>query len=345
MHAEHWEEPMKDKPVTPERIMQYWFSFAPPLILEAAVSCRVFDVLDAGAKTADQVAKETSASSRGVRMLLDALVSLEFLTKQGDRYALTPESATFLVSTKPAFRGAMFKHVSRRIIPDWLKLTDAVRTGKPALAVNQEGTGGKFFEEFVEDLFANNYTAAQKLAEALGVEKAKGPLPVLDIAAGSGVWSIALAEKAQQVQVTVVDWPDVVPVCQRVTKHRGVAERYRYIPGDLLQVDYGAGYHVATLGHILHSEGERRSRELLGKVFAALAPGGTVVVAEMVPNDDRTGPPFALFFALNMLVHTDQGDTFTFAEMRSWLEQTGFTKVRQLEVPGPSPLILADKPK
>src|SRR5205823_1043448 len=84
--------------------------------------------------------------------------------------------------------------------------------------------------------------------------------------------------------------------------------------------------HVATLGHILHSEGEKRSRELLRKVFAALAPGGTVVIAEMVPNDERTGPPFALFFALNMLVHTDTGDTFTFAEMKSWLEQTGFTK-------------------
>jgi len=332
---------MADKPVTPERIMQFWFSFAPPLMLEAAIENRVFDALDSGPKTAEQVAAATGASLRGVRMLLDALTSIEMLTKKSGTYALTPESATFLVSTKPAFRGAMFRHVSRSIIPDWLKLTDAVRTGKPALSVNQEGTGAEFFAQFVEDLFANNYLTAQKLAEALPLAGGKR---ALDIAAGSGVWSIGLAEKWRDLQVTVVDWPPVIPVCQRVAKRHGVGDRYRYIPGDLLAVDYGTGYHVATLGHILHSEGEKRSRELLRKVFGALAPGGTVVIAEMVPNEERTGPPFALFFALNMLIHTDAGDTFTFAEMKSWLEQVGFAKVRPLDVPGPAPLILADKP-
>ena len=86
------------------------------------------------------------------------------------------------------------------------------------------------------------------------------------------------------------------------------------------------------------------SRELLRKVFAALAPGGTIAIAEMVPNEERTGPPFALIFALNMLVHTDAGDTFTFGEMTKWLRETGFVEPRQLEIPGPSPLLLAMKP-
>ena len=87
------------------------------------------------------------------------------------------------------------------------------------------------------------------------------------------------------------------------------------MPGDLLEADFGAGYQAATLGHILHSEGERRSRALLKKVFAALAPGGVVAIAEMVPNEDRTGPAMPLIFAVNMLVHTDEGDTFTFGEI------------------------------
>jgi hypothetical protein len=104
------------------------------------------------------------------------------------------------------------------------------------------------------------------------------------------------------------------------------------------------GYHVATLGHILHSEGERRSRALLNKVFAALAQGGTVAIAEMIPNDERTGPPQALMFALNMLVHTDEGDVFTFGEMSAWLREAGFVDPRKLEVPGPNPLVLANKP-
>jgi hypothetical protein len=109
-------------------------------------------------------------------------------------------------------------------------------------------------------------------------------------------------------------------------------------------VDLGTGYDVATLGHILHSEGAERSRKLLARVFAALAPGGTIAIAEMVPRDDRTGPAQPLVFAVNMLVFTEQGDTFTFAEISEWLKTAGFENPRTLESPGPSPLILATKP-
>ncbi len=335
----------KEKTVTPERIQQFGWGYAAPLMLEAGVRLRVFDALDAGSKTASQIAAETGASPRGVRMLLNALVGLELLTKSGDAYALAPESAAFLVSTKPDYRGGMLRHTSGQLLPHWLKLTDAVRTGKPPIAVNQENTGGEFFREFVEDLFPMGYPSAKALADHLLAKPPTGPYRVLDLAAGSGVWSIALAEKSPKVEVTVVDWPAVIPVCQKVTARHGVGDRYRYVPGDLLAADFGTGYQAATLGHILHSEGERRSRALLKKTFAALAPGGAIAISEMTPNEDRTGPLFALIFALNMLVHTDEGDTFTFGEISAWLREAGFIKPRQLDVPGPSPLILADKAK
>jgi SAM-dependent methyltransferase len=334
----------KDKALTPERIWQLAWGYTAPMILEAGVRLRVFDLLDAGPKTAAQVAAETGASPRGVRGLLNALVGLELLAKKGDAYTLTPESAAFLVSTKPEYRGGMLHHASTQLIPHWLKLTEAVRTGKPPISVNQQDTGGEFFRQFVEDLFPMGYPSATVLADHLLAKTPAGPYRVLDLAAGSGVWSIALAEKSPRVQVTVVDWPAVIPVCQKVTARRGVGDRYRYVPGDLLEADFGSGYQAATLGHILHSEGERRSRQLLKKTFAALAPGGVIAISEMTPNEDRTGPAFPLIFALNMLVHTDEGDTYPFGEISAWLREAGFTKPRQLEVPAPSPLILADKP-
>ncbi len=326
--------------VKPDRIFQYWFGYAPPLMLEAAVRHGVFDALNSGAKTAEQVADATKTSVRGVRILLNALVSLQFLTKTGDQYALAPDSAAFLVSSKPSFLGGMFRHTSRQILPNWLKLADAVKTGKPVMPVNQEATGGEFFRDFVEDLFASGYSSAKMLADSLAFP----PQKVLDIAAGSGVWSIAIAEKYPDARVTVVDWPEVIPVCQKVAKRMGVADRFEYKPGDLLSVDYGLGYNVATLGHILHSEGEARSRKLLKKVFNSLALGGTIAIAEMLPDDDRTGPPHATIFALNMLIHTDSGDTFTFSEINSWLKEAGFVNPRKLDTPSPSPLILATKP-
>ncbi|MGB8536415.1 MAG: methyltransferase, partial [Acidobacteriaceae bacterium] len=102
-----------------------------------------------------------------------------------------------------------------------------------------------------------------------------------------------------------MDWPEVIPITRKTTGKFGLAERYSFIAGDLLQVDFGSGHTVATLGHILHSEGRDRSRELLKKTFQALAPGGTIAVAEFLVNADRTGPLNGLFFALNMLVNTD----------------------------------------
>jgi ubiquinone/menaquinone biosynthesis C-methylase UbiE len=279
-----------------------------------------------------------------MRMLLDALVGLEFLTKQHDRYALTPESAAFLVSTKPDYQGGMYRHVSRQLLPNWLGLADSVRTGKPAMAVNRETVGAAFFRDFVEDLFSRSYGAAQKLADHLRVADATAPFRVLDVAAGSAVWSIPLAEKSPQVEVTVVDWSEVIPVSQRVAERHGVRDHYRFVAGDLLETDFGSGYHAATLGNILHSEGEARSRQLLGKVYAALEPGGKIVIAEVLPNEERTGPPPALVFALNMLVHTEQGDVFSFEQIAGWLREAGFIDARRLDISAPSPLILASKP-
>jgi SAM-dependent methyltransferase len=337
---------MDAKPaVTPERIMQLAFGYAPPLILEAAVRHGVFDHLDAGPKTAEEVSAGTGASARGLRAVMDALVGMQFLSKDGQgRYALTPESAAFLVSGKQPYFGGFFRHTSSQLVPKWLQLTEIVHTGKPAASVNQEGDGSAFFLEFVEDLFPMNYGAARALAEALGLGKATQPVRVLDLAAGSGVWGIALAQASPQVRVTAVDWPGVLPATRRTAERCGVADRFTFVAGDLDSADFGTGYQVATLGHILHSEGAERSRALLGKVFAALAPGGTIAIAEWLVNEDRTGPPAGLIFGVNMLVNTDRGDVFSYGEIRGWLEEAGYREARLLEVPAPSPLVLATKP-
>lgn len=332
------------KPLTPERIMQMGFGYAPPLMLHAATRFQVFDQLDAGPKTAAEISRATGASERGMRILLNGLVGLELLVKQSDgRYTLTPESSAFLVSTKPGYRGAFFRHATDLMLK-WMQLTEIVRTGKPLAAVNQQDSGVEFFESFVESLFPMSYGVAQLLADALKVPQATGPVRVLDLAAGSGVWGIGIAHRSPKVQVTAVDWPGVIAVTRRMAARHGVEERMQFIEGDLLDVPFGDGYQIATLGHIVHSEGEERSRKLFKKTLDALAAGGTIAIAEWLVNEDRTGPAFPLIFAVNMLVNTEQGDTYSFQELRDWLEQAGFKDVRTLEVPAPSPLVLATKP-
>ena len=331
--------------VTPERIQQLAWGYAPPLIIEAALQHGVFDLLDGESKTVEELAARSGASVRGLRAVMNALAGLALLTKDAEgRFRLTADSAAFLVSSKPGFLGGMIQHTSTQLMPKWLALSEVVRTGQPTASVNREQVGAEFFHSFVEDIFPMSYPSAQRLAEALEVADAKKPVRVLDLAAGSGVWGIALAQRSPRVTVTAVDWPGVLDVTRKVAARLGVAERFSFVAGDLATADFGRGHHIATLGHILHSEGEKRGRALLKKTFKALAPGGTIAIAEFLVDDARTGPPVSLIFAVNMLVNTDEGDTWSFDEIAGWLREAGFRDPRTVEAPGPSPLILATKP-
>ena len=331
-----------EKP-TPERLMQLGFAYAPPLIIGAAVSNKVFDTLAPGAKSADEVSKETGASVRGLRAVMNALVGLELLSKSDGKYSLTPESEAFLVSNKPGTLAGFFPMNMKQLIPLWLKLDEIVRTGKPAEARNEEGPGTEFFSELVENIIPMSYASAQALADHLKLAKANKPTSVLDVAAGSGIWGIVLAQRSPQVEVTAVDWTGMIPTTKRITKKFGVADRFKFIEGDIGDVDFGSGYDIAILGHIMHTEGEQRSRKLLKKTFGALKSGGTIAIGEWLVNDERTEPLPSLMFAVQMLVNAEHGDTFSFNEIKAWLEDVGFKNTRTLDVPGPSPLVLATK--
>jgi ubiquinone/menaquinone biosynthesis C-methylase UbiE len=333
------------KQVTPERLMELSFAYAPPLVISAGVSNKVFDSLEDGAKTTGQVAEETGASARALRILMNALVGLNLLKKdrQG-KYSLTPESAAFLLSKKPGTHAGFFGAIEPQLISRWLRLSDIVREGRPAVAVNQETEGTEFFSQLVENIIPMSYPPAQKLGDHLKLAKAKNEIRVLDLGAGSGIWGIALAQKSPRVRVTAVDWAGMIPTTKRITQKFGVDDRFNYVEGDMLEANFGSGYDIATLGHILHSEGEDRSRQLLTKTFRALKSGGAIAIAEWLVNDDRTKPLPSLMFAVQMLVNTEKGDTFSFNEIENWLEEAGFKKIRKLEAPGPSPLILATKP-
>src|SRR5215831_16652120 len=334
----------RGKQVTPQRLMEIGFAYAPPLIISAAVNNKVFDSLQNGAKTPEQIAEETGASARALRILMNALVGLELLKKdrQG-RYSLTQESAAFLLSNKGATHAGFFGAIAPQLISRWVRLSDIVREGRPAVAVNQETEGTEFFSRLVENIIPMSYPPAQKLGDHLKLAKTKNEIRVLDLAAGSGIWGIALAEKSPRVRVTTVDWAGMIPTTKRITQKFDVGDRFDYVEGDILEANFGSGYDIATLGHILHSEGAERSRQLLKKTFRALKAGGIIAIAEWLVNDKRTEPTHSLMFAVQMLVNTEKGDTFSFNEIKGWLEEAGFKKVRKLQAPGPSPLILATK--
>jgi len=153
-----------------------------------------------------------------------------------------------------------------------------------------------------------------------------------------------VAEADPGAHLTFQDFPGVLEHTKQYVKRHGLEKRADYLPGDLKQVDFGEGrYDVALLGNIVHSEGEASSRDLFRRLHRALRPEGQLAVIDILPNEERTGPPWAVVFALNMLVNTSDGDTYTLDEYRGWLTDAGFARVETAEIGSHSPLVVGVK--
>ncbi|MEW6208068.1 MAG: methyltransferase [Acidobacteriota bacterium] len=326
----------------PEKIIQDLWMARATQSLVAGVELDVFTHINEGKRSVKEIARACDASERGMRPLLDALASLGYLSKKGDQYRLEPVAAQFLIRGKEPFLGG-FVYETKMTWEGWGHLTDVVKSGRPVIGVDTEEAGRDFFPKLVAAIFPLSYGAAQAACNALPEKTRKQITRILDVAAGSAAWSLPFAEANPAARVTVVDFPEVTAVARQFTDRFNVSDRYDYIEGNLRHVAFKKGYDLAILGHIIHSEGEKWGRKLIKKCFNSLRDGGLLLIAEMIPNDARTGPPLPLLFDLNMLVHTEQGGVFTMKEYRAWLKEAGFKKVRTIEAPSPSPLILATK--
>jgi len=323
------------------RLMELAWGYAAPVVIATAVRYGLFGSIGHRGASIEELVRRTGLSERGLRILLQALVGLRLLRRNGSRFELTPESATCLVPEQPEYRGGLFLHHVEHLLPRWLQLPEVVRTGRP---VRDPRSPAHRYAGFVESLFASNYPAAKALQRHLQLAGRKEPFQVLDLGAGSGVWGIALAEGAPQVWVTAVDWPEVLLIARKKAAAYGVSDRFRWVEGSFFEVPLGRGYDLVVLGHVLHAEGVEGVRTLLRRSCDALRPGGLVAIQEFLPDDDRSGPLLPLLFAVNMLVNTEAGDTYTLAELTGWLEEAGFEAVETLNVPAPSPMVLARKP-
>lgn len=327
----------KDEELNPGKIFETCFAFAPSRVLVAGVDLEVFTHIANGHNTSKEIANAASTDPRGMRILLNSLASLNFLTKSNGTYGLTPISEKFLVKGIPTYYGDFVPHVDM-LWESWRDLTNIVKTGKPFTPVERE-EGETFFQKLVPQLFPMSYPAANVAAKKLGMKNSN----ILDVAAGSGAWGIAFAEQDINTKITALDWPGVLKVTKKFVNKFGLDDRFNYISGDLRKIDLGKDYDLIILGHICHSEGAENTVKLISRCYKSLKDGGKLLIADMIPDDERCSAAFPLLFAVNMLVNTTEGDTFTMKEYNEWLENVGFHDIKILDVSGPSPLIIATK--
>ncbi|MCL5409036.1 MAG: acetylserotonin O-methyltransferase [Candidatus Omnitrophica bacterium] len=333
----------KDKNVSPARILDMGWDFARIRTLATGIELNVFGHIANGEKTVEEISSATNSSQRGIEMLLNALVGLEFLRKNNGKYSLSEDAAEFLVPEKPGYLGGMIKHMLD-LHENWTHLTECVKTGKPYETVDEQTKGEDFFPKLVRGLFNMNYHAAKYCGSYLK-KNVHNISSILDVAAGSGVWGIGIAEEIETAKLTALDFPEVCKVTKEFINEHQLNGRFHCIEGNLQDINFGTNiYDLIILGHICHSEGKIRANNLLKKSFTALKPEGYLLIAEFLPNDEKTGPAVPLLFALNMLVNTSEGDVFTIAEFKKILPEIGFSQIDILdEVPSISPLILAKK--
>ncbi|HYE64098.1 MAG TPA: class I SAM-dependent methyltransferase [Pyrinomonadaceae bacterium] len=313
--------------VSPELFFNTVNAYQRTAAIKSAIQLDLFTAIGEGKETAPELAQRCETSERGMRILCDYLVIIGFLTKEGQRYRLTPDSAMFLNRHSQGYLGGAIEFLLSPMLTDGFKdLTAAVRKG--GTVINEGGTVAPehpIWVSFARAMAPMVMLPAQLIAQLLNVSD-KRSLKVLDIAAGHGMFGVTLAQKNPQAEIVAVDWPNVLEVAEENARRAGVSDRYRTIAGSAFDVDYGSGYDLVLLTNFLHHFDPATCEKLLKKVHAALAEGGRAATLEFVPNEDRVTPPTAAAFSLMMLGSTPAGDAYTFKEYERMFSNAGFSR-------------------
>lgn len=311
---------------TPERFFNAINAYEQTEAIKTAVELEVFTAIADGNATASTIAKRCKAAERGVRTLCDFLTIHGFLTKEGEQYALAPDSAMFLNRHSPAYVGGAIEFLlTPRVREAHARLTEAVRRGGTAIGEGTLAPENPDWVKFAEAMMPLMYMPSQVMAAEL--RKGGEAHKILDIAAGHGIFGISAAKQNPAAQIYAADWKNVLEVAQKNAQAMGVADRYHLLPGSAFETDFGEGYDLALITNFLHHFDPPTCTNFMRKVHAALKPGGRAAIAELVPNPDRVSPPTAAAFSMIMLVTTPAGDAYTFAELESISKNAGFTRV------------------
>lgn len=302
--------------------------------LKAAIELDLFRAIGEGPGDVASIAKHCAASERGTRILCDFLVISGLLAKEDGHYVNTPTSATFLDSRSPVSLAPVATFLSNPTLVDTFKsLADIVRSGRTVLP--GEGSvepDNPVWVQFAESMAPMMGPVAGPMAD-LVLNGNNGPIRVLDIAAGHGLFGIAVAQKNPQAQIVGQDWAAVLNVAKKNAEKAGVQDRYELLPGSAFDVEYGGPYDAILLTNFLHHFDHPTNVTLLKKVRAALKPGGVAATLEFVPNEDRVTPPEAARFALTMLGSTVSGDAYTLNELTAMYAEAGFSDVTGHPIP------------
>jgi SAM-dependent methyltransferase len=292
-------------------------------VVLTAAELDLFTALDEAPSGAEELASRLGLHARALTRVLDCLITFGLLSKAGGIYRPTGRGA--LLSGRHPESMLPSALLQNRLWNNWSHLSEAVRVGENPHRNPVTKQGGEPLKHFIGAMHVVGRETSRRVAEAYDASRFRH---LLDIGGGSGTYTLAFLEENPGLRATLFDLPDVVPMAEARFRDEGVLDRVMLAAGDFYEDDLPAGCDLALLSAIIHQNDPRRNIDLYRKVRRALVPGGTLLIRDHIMDEQRTHPPQGALFAINMLVSTDGGDTYTFEETKEALTRAGFGSVR-----------------
>lgn len=296
-------------------------------ILLTAVSLDVFSALDGKQKTLNEVAGHLGVHGPTLGLLLNALVAMRLLEKDGDFYRNSTAAATHLVRSSTQYVGQLLL-LHDAEWDNWGKLEQTIRTGQRSVDRHIFETDPELGGTVLAVLHRIGQQSGPDLARRL---KLSGPVRFLDLGGGAGTNAIAFCQVYPELTATVFDLPATLRLTERTVKEASLESRVTLLPGDFNKDALGGPYDVALMSDILHYQDFATNAALVKRAWTHLAPGGRLVIKDRFLNETGTGPAWTTAFAVHILVNTERGGCYKTADAIKWMEEAGFANVTELE--------------
>lgn len=328
--------------ISPDVFMDAVLAYQQTAAIKAALELDLFTKIAKGNATAESLAQTTGAAVRGIRILCNYLTVRGHLEKHGNQFRLTPSTAAFLDRNAPLWMGDVVEYLAA---PEMMDLF----LSNPAAYVRNGGSVGlannapdhPIWVKFARVMGSSRVPLARKIASELAVSY---PRKVLDVAAGHGMFGIAIAQAVTDAQITAIDWKAVLSVARENAEAAGVSGRYHTLAGSGFDTDWGSGFDLVLLANFLHQLDRDACVVLLRKARNSLVSGGRAAAVEFLMNEDRVSPRFPVMFAFQMLGSTPHGDAYTAREFEEMGRAAGFAGVIVKPLPPtPQSLVLFEQ--